>query len=59
MTYEIKNEVQRTTEYCMQYSLITDLRFTRPKIRRRKGRNVGLMKMLSKAPSAHFAFCNN
>ena len=29
-------------------SLITDLHFTRPKIRRWKGQNVGLMKMLSK-----------
>jgi hypothetical protein len=40
-------------------SLNTDLRFARPKIRWWEAQNEGLMKIMSKRSTAHFAFCNN
>jgi hypothetical protein len=38
-------------------SLNTDLRFARPKIRGWEAQNEGLMKIMSKRSTAHFAFC--
>jgi hypothetical protein len=44
---------------CQLSSLNTDLRFARPKIRWWEAQNEGLMKIMSKRSTAHFAFCNN
>jgi hypothetical protein len=37
----------------------TDLRFARPNICGWEAQNEGLMKIMSKRSTAHFAFCNN
>jgi hypothetical protein len=40
-------------------SLNTDLCFARPKIRGWEAQSEGLVKIMSKRSTAHFAFCNN
>jgi hypothetical protein len=43
----------------LEISLNTDLRFARPKIRWWEAQNEGLMKIMSKRSTAHFAIIND
>jgi hypothetical protein len=55
-----ENWNEKVAKVCLALpSLNTDLRFARPKIRWWEAQNEGLMKIMSKRSTAHFAFCNN
>ena len=62
-TVNVQNVKYKKKIGCQQFydfsSLNTDLRFARPKICAWEAQNEGLMKIMSKRSTVHFAFCNN